>query len=171
MAAPILAAAIMVRVPVVRERPATALALLAVGWLGGSIGLALVEPRTAVHVSAALDGVMGDQTRVDALTFGGALAKHDGVLIDTDNSPAVVVGRGAARGLIGPSDQAFTLAILFQRIDAPFVAVPDPHSSAGAHDRLNKTFPRLYRDGAPGYRLDHWNRTWRLYARVPQSGR
>ena len=63
VAAPILAAAIMVRVPVVRERPTTALALLAVGWLGGSIGVALVEPRTAVHVSAALDGVMGDQTR------------------------------------------------------------------------------------------------------------
>jgi hypothetical protein len=161
----------MTRVPVVRERPAAALALLAAGWLGGTIGLALVEPRTAVHVSAALDGFSGDRNRIDALSFGGAIARHDGVLIDTDNAPAVVVGRGVARGLVGPFDPAFTLATLFQRIDTPFVAVPDPHGSAGAHDRLNKTFPRLYRDGAPGYQLAYQNSTWRLYARTPQSGR
>ena len=75
------------------------------------------------------------------------------MLVDTDNAPAVVLGRGQARGLLAPSDPDFTLALLFARIDAPFVAVPDPHSAAGIRDRLNKTFPRLYRDGAPGYRL------------------
>ena len=171
VAAPILAATVMVRVPVVRERPLTALALLVAGWLGGVMGLAVVEPRTAVRMNTALAGIMGDQTRVDSLTFGGAILGYDGVLVDTDNAPAVIVGRGQSRGLIAPSDPAFTLALLFQRIDTPFVAVPDPHHSAGVQDRLNRTFPRLYRDGAPGYRLAYQNPTWRLYARNQQSGR
>ena len=45
------------------------------------------------------------------------------------NAPAVVLGRGRARGLLSPSDEAFTLGILFSRLDAPYVAVPDPRSA------------------------------------------
>ncbi len=78
-----------------------------------------------------------------------------------------MLGRGQARGLIGPSRSDFALALLFSRIDAPFVAVPDPQTAAGVQDRLNKAFPLLYRDGAPGYRLVYQNKTWRLYARQP----
>ena len=171
VAAPILAAVIVARVPVVRERASIALALLAAGWLGGAIGLVLVDPRASLHLSAALEGQVGDRVRLDALALGGATMGHEGVLVDTDNAPAVVVGRGQARGLIGPSDPAFTLATLFSRINVPFIAVPDPNVAAGVQDRMNKTFPRLYRDGAQGYRLAYQNQTWRLYARDQQGAK
>ena len=58
------------------------------------------------------------------------------------------------------------IAILMARIDTPFIAVPDPHSAAGAQDQLNKVFPKLYRFGTPGYRLVYQNSTWRLFARL-----
>lgn len=171
VAAPVLAAVIVARVPEVRERSHTVLALLAAGWLGGAIALGLVEPRAAAQLRAVLDRSIADQSRIDALALGGATIERDGVLVDTENAPAVVLGRGQGRGLVEPSDPEFTLARLFGRIDTPFVAVPDPHTAAGIRDRLNKTFPRLYRDGAPGYRLLYQNATWRFYARQKQTGR
>ena len=58
-----------------------------------------------------------------------------------------------------------------ERLDAPFVAVPDPQSASGANDRLNKVFPALYRRGAPGYRIVYQNDTWRLYGRIPNVAR
>ena len=87
------------------------------------------------------------------------------MLVDTDNAPAVVVGRGDARGLLPPGDEPFTLAMLFGRLDAPFVAVPNPQSATGAEDRIDRSFPALYRHGAPGYRLIFENAIWRLYGR------
>jgi hypothetical protein len=56
------------------------------------------------------------------------------------------------------------MAMLFGRLATPFVAVPDPQSITGANDRLNKTFPALYRHGAPGYRVVYQNTTWRLFS-------
>ena len=177
VAAPILAAVLVARLPVIRERERPVLALLAAGWIGGALGLAIVEPRAALQIGAAFGGPTTDTSRADALALGGATAQLQGVLIDTDNAPAVIVGRGAAHGLIAPSDQAFTLTQLFARIDAPYVAVPDPHTNAGLQDRLNKSFPQLFRNGIAGYRLTYRNKTWRLYARerqtppLPQIGR
>jgi hypothetical protein len=170
-AAPILAAVIVARVPLLREQRHIALALLIAGWFGGILAVAIVEPRAAVQLRAVFDGIVSEQARLDALSFGGMTLGRDGVLIDTDNAPAVVLGRGQAHGLIGPSDPDFALALLFVRLNTPFVAVPDPHASTGIRDRLNKAFPLLYRDGAPGYRLAYQNKTWRLYARQPSAGK
>jgi hypothetical protein len=165
VAAPVLAALLVARVPDMRARRRAVLALLGAGWLGGTLALATIEPRTAAQLHAAPERAVADQGRLDALSLGGVIADRRGVLVDTNNAPAVVLGRGQSRGLIEPSDPDFTLALLFSRIDAPFVAVPDPHSPSGVRDQLNKTFPRLYRDGQPGYRLIYRNATWRLYAR------
>ena len=88
------------------------------------------------------------------------------MLVDIDNAPAFVLGRGRARGILGPQSEPFALAILFDRIDTPFVAVPDPQSNSGANDRLDKAFPTLFREGAPGYRVIYQNNTWRLFART-----
>lgn len=169
VAGPVLAAIVVTRVPVVRERRVAVMALLAIGWLGGAVALALVEPRTAALVGAAFDGG-GDLQRTDALALGGATVGRDGILADTDNAPAVVLGRGRAHGLLSPSDEAFKLALLFSRIETPLVAVPDPATRAGASDLLNKAFPLLYRRGAPGYRLLYQNDSWRLYARNETGG-
>lgn len=169
VAAPILSAVVIARTPVMREHLPSVLALLVLGWIGGVFGLAVVEPRATLQVTAALTGAIGETSSIDALALGGATRDRDGILIDTDNAPAVVVGRGRAHGLITSSDANFALTLLFARIDAPYVAVPDPNAAAGVQDRLNKTFPTLYRDGAPGYRLVYQNTTWRLYARASNS--
>lgn len=162
---PILAAIIIIRVPPVRERLAVVFPLLLAGWLGGIAALAIVDPRGATNVRIAIEGRSVDQERVAAIGLGNATIGRDGVLVDTFNAPAVVLGRGRARGLLSPSDEAFTLGLLFSRIDTPFVAVPDPQIGIGAQDRLNKAFPQLYRRGTPGYRLIYENMNWRLFAR------
>jgi hypothetical protein len=59
--------------------------------------------------------------------------------------------------------------MLFDRIDTPFVAVPDPQSNTGANDRLNKAFPSLFREGAPGYRVIYQNNTWRLFGKTDKT--
>ena len=162
--APVLTAIVVARVPFVRERLTLFLPLLAAGWLGGAAGIVIVDPLTVTRVSALLQGD-GDRERLDALAVGGAMVGHDGILADTDNSPAVVLGRGRAHGLLEPASEPFALALLFGRLDTPFVAVPDPQSNAGANDRIDKAFPALYRHGAPGYRVIYQNTTWRLFAK------
>lgn len=165
VAAPVLAAVVMARVPELHQRPAAAIALLVAGWVGGLVSLPFVDPAAAGHLRAAIAG--GASERTEALAAGGAAIGHDGVLADTENAPALVLGRGSARGLYGPASEPFHLALIFSRLDTPFVAVPDPQSAIGANDRLNKAFPALYRRGAPGYRLIYQNNTWRLYGRIP----
>jgi membrane protein XagC len=168
VAGPILAAVVAVRVPIVRDRLAIVVPLLAVGWVGGIVGLAIVDPRFHAPVGVWLEKSR-DPERTAALGLGGATIGHDGILVDADNAPAVVLGRGRARGLLSASDETFTLAALLSRIETPFVAVPDPQSRVGATDRLNKAFPLLYRRGVPGYRLVHENQSWRLYARQAET--
>jgi hypothetical protein len=163
---PILAAIIIIHMPPVRRRLAVVLTTLVLGWFGGIAGLAIADPSGTVNVAVALEGHDVDAERVAAINLGNATVGRDGVLVDTLNAPAVVLGRGGARGLLSPSDEAFTLGILFSRIDTPFVAVPDPQIGSGAQDRLNKAFPLLYRRGATGYRLIFENAGWRLFART-----
>jgi len=165
VAAPVLAAVVVARVPVAREHLVRVAALLVAGWIGGGIGIAIGDPATAAHVRAAIEGTGGDRERADALILGGATVGKDGVLVDTFNAPAVVLGRGGARGLMPPSNEAFALALLFGRLQTPFVAVPNPQTAVGAQDRLNKAFPALYWRGASGYRLVYQNESWRLFAR------
>jgi len=165
VAAPILAAIVMIRIPVVREHLPTVMALLVLGWVGGWASIAVVDPRIAAHARDLLHGSIGDRERIDALNLGHATIGRDGVLVDSFNAPAVVLGRAHARGLMAPQGETFELTMLFARIDAPFVAVPDPHSAGGAQDQLNKAFPTLYRLGAPGYGLVYQNPNWRLYER------
>jgi membrane protein XagC len=160
-----LTAIVILHVPLMRERLAVVLSLLILGWFGGLAGLAIADPRGAANVRAALRGRNVDIERLAAIDLGGATIGHDGILVDTYNAPAIVLGRGRARGLLSPSDEAFMLDVLFSRIDTPFVAVPDPQIGIGAQDRLNKAFPLLYRRGAAGYRLVYNNANWRLFAR------
>jgi hypothetical protein len=163
VAVPVLAAIMLTRIPLDGRRGAIAVLLLVLGWFGGALGLVMVDPRAVTQIQAALQGRAGDQERIDALGLGGMTIGRDGILVDTFNAPAVVLGRGHSSGLLLPSGEPFAIAMLFSRIGTPFVAVPNPQSSAGAGDRLNKTFPFLYRDGPPGYRLLYHNNTWRLF--------
>jgi hypothetical protein len=167
VAAPVLAAAVVTRVPVAHERPALAVVLLMIGWFGGLLGVALVDPIAVDDLHAGF--VRHDGERADALDVGGAAAGHDGVLADVDNAPAFVLGRGSAHGILGPQSEPFALAILFSRIDTRFVAVPDPQSASGANDRLDKAFPTLFRNGLPDYRLVYQNNTWRLFGRLKDA--
>jgi hypothetical protein len=164
--APILAAIVILRIRDVRERFPVVIALLVVGWFGGMAGVVIVDPRIATHARDLVNGSLGDRERLDALNLGNATVGREGVLVDSFNAPAVVLGRGRARGLHAPQGEAFALTMLLARIDAPFVALPDPNSAAGAQDQLNKVFPKLYRSGIPGYRVVYQNATWRLFERL-----
>lgn len=168
---PILAAIVVARVPVMRERLTVVLPLLALGWIGGVIGLVIMDPRGATNVYDALEGSGVDRERLAAINLGGATIGRDGILVDTFNAPAVVLGRGRARGLLSPSDEAFTIGVLFSRIETPFVAVPDPQTAIGGQDQLNKAFPLLFRHGAAGYRLIYDNANWRMFAREADAQR
>ena len=165
VAAPVLAAVMLTRVPEMRARLSSVMVLLVAGWLGGVASLVLADPAGAVQLRAAIAG--SERERPDALALGGAAVGRDGVLADTENAPAVVLGRGSARGMYGPASEPFALALMFSRLETPFVAVPDPQSQSGANDRLNRAFPTLFRRGAPGYRIVYQNNTWRLYERLP----
>lgn len=163
---PVLAAIVIMRVPDIRARLEVVLPLLAIGWLGGAAALVIVDPRTIDDVGVVLTRASLDPARTDALDLGGAIVAREGVLVDSVNAPAVVVGRGRAAGLITPPDEDFGLAILTATIGTPFVAVPDPQSNVGAQDRLNKAFPLLYQRGPLGYRLVYHNTNWRLFGRI-----
>jgi hypothetical protein len=167
--APILAAIVLMRAPVVRERRMIVMTLLVMGWFGGALSLAIVDPATALRVSAAIEGRTGDPERGDALAAGGAMIGREGIVVDSENAPAFIVGRGSARSVFDPSSETFALTVLFARLDAPYIAVPDPQSVTGASDRLNKAFPRLYRDGASGYRVIYQNVSWRIFERVREN--
>lgn len=161
---PVLATLVVIRIPDVRQRRGRLMALLIAGWIGGFAGSVAVDPGMALQLSGIeTPGRLGE--RADALRLGQAAKGLDGMLVDTDHAPMVVIGRGTARGLIAPTDDDFSLSVLMGRIGAPYVAVPDPHSPAGAQDHLNKAFPLLHRSGAQSYRLIYQNRTWRLFAR------
>jgi hypothetical protein len=166
VAAPVLAAIVITRVPSPPARPALVIALLGLGWLGGAAGLALTDPGSVHRLRVALAGQGGAPEQLDALSAGGAASGRDGVLADTDNAPVFVLGHGGARGVLGPQSEPFALALLFSRIDTAFVAVPDPQSVTGGNDRLNKAFPLLFRDGMPGYGVVYQNNTWRVFARL-----
>lgn len=162
-AAPVLAAIVIIRVPDVRARPDMIVPLLLMGWIGGAATLAILDPRIVNQADALLARVGANPARADDFDLGGVIAAREGVLVDSVNAPAVVVGRGRATGLITPQHQEFGLAVLTSTIDAPFVAVSDPQSATGAQDRLNKAFPQLYQRGPPGYRLAYHNATWKLF--------
>jgi hypothetical protein len=162
---PVLAAAVVTRVPIVRERLTLVVTLLTFGWFGGFWSLALADPVTVGALRANF-APSANSVRLDALATGGASAGHDGVLVDASNSPAFVLGRGSAAGLLGPQSEAFALTLMFARIETPYVAVPDPLSAAGANDGLDKAFPLLFSDGLPGYHVIYQNNTWRLFEKL-----
>jgi hypothetical protein len=163
---PVLAAIVIICIPDIRARPGLVLLLSMIGWVGGVAELAIFDSRIIAHLNAALAPAGSDTARTDALDLGGAIVARSGVMVDSVNAPAVVVGRGSATGLITPTDENFSLAILVSVISAPFVAVPDPQSNAGSRDRLNKAFPKLFQHGLPGYRLVYQNSNWRLFGHV-----
>jgi hypothetical protein len=167
VAAPILAATVVIRIPIARERIVIVTVLLILGALGGFVSLILVDPITVNQLHAAFD--QGASERLDAIAAGGAALGHDGLLADTENAPAFVLGHACACGILGPESEPFALAMLFARIDTPFIAVPDPQSTTGANDRLDKAFPSLFRSGQAGYRLIYSNNTWRLFERGNNS--
>jgi hypothetical protein len=167
LAAPVLAATAVIRIPVARERLVIVIGWLVLGWLGGLVSLALVDPITVNRLHLAFGP--GASERLDTIAAGGASLGRDGVLADTDNAPALVLGRGHAHGISGPESEAFTLAMLFARVETPLIAVPDPQSTTGANDRLDKAFPSLFRHGLAGYRVIYQNNTWRLFAKIKEA--
>ena len=160
--APVLAAIVMIRIPVVRERLPMFAAARA-RMVGRRVRPCVVDPRVA-HCARA----HGRAATASASTRSISAAQRSAATAcwstRSTRRPSCSAAAGARAD--APRGETFALTMLFARIDAPFVAVPDPHSAAGAQDQLNKAFPTLYRFGAPGYRLVYQNPTWRLFGRL-----
>ncbi len=135
--------------------------LLLAGIAGGGV---------AVSAYAAPPGMAQEEAaraaaRTETLRLGEILQSAEGLLIDTDAHPAFVAVRGTAKGLVVPGEPDFELQLKSRRLTSPFVAVCRSDNAA-RQDRLNVTFPNLYDNGAPGYRLVYGQNGWRVYARV-----
>jgi hypothetical protein len=161
--APVLSAVTIIRIPAAREDVGRMLSLLLLGWFGGALAVGLVDPHAIAQFGG--NARQEDIERIAALDIGRATIGRSGVLVDTDNAPAVVVGRGNAQGLLPPTDESFVLSLMASKLDAPFVAVPNPQTPTGAGDRIDRNFPTFYSRGAPGYRLIFENAVWRVYGR------
>ena len=129
-----------------------ALALLAAGWFGGASPSPL--PRRASPCSFAFrppTAAAAEQARAHRCAQSRrhvTLHRQRRRAADRhfDNAPAVVLGRGAAAWTRRrrPIRKAFALTLLFGRLNSPFVAVPDPHASAGIRrSGSTKAFPML----------------------------
>ena len=166
VAAPVLAATVVMRVPLARERlaPRDRVCWCSAGS-AGSLSVALVDPITVND----LQGARSNAAAASVSTRSPPAAPSVGATAcwPTSTTRRPLCSVAAARGgIFGPQSEPFALAMLFARIDTPFVAVPDPQSNTGASDRLDKAFPSLFRDGLPGYRVIYQNNTWRLFGRA-----
>ena len=158
-AAPVLAAVIVARMPLIRERRRLALSLLVAGWIGGLLAVAVVDPRVGrCSFGPPLTAALPNPSRLDSLALGGVTLTRDGVLIDTDNAPAVVLGRGRAHGLIGAAESELRAGAAVRSARCALRRGARP----AQHDR----HPRPAQQGIPAA-LPRWRR--RLPARLPQQ--
>lgn len=161
---PIAAAAAM-RLPLHEARVRHAALLLALGMAGaGSIMLA--ESRAWPRQLPESSPIDADQViaRAAEQEAGRFLAGRTGVLMDAQSHPRLIAARGSARGLVTDTDVAFTLSILRRRIETSAVVVQAPDPSRNA-DLINRTFPDLYSQGVPGFRLAYDRGGWRVWER------
>ncbi len=123
------------------------------GWFGGAAGIGIVDPRdrdaTPRHGRRA-----SRRPRAARCARRSAAPRSDAMACwSTPTMRPPSCSAAAARTACSTRRASRSRwRMLFGRLATPFVAVPDPQSITGASDRLNKTFPPLYRHGAPGYR-------------------
>ncbi len=99
---PMLAALVIIRLPLVRERLAVVLPLLVLGWFGGLAGLVHLSIRAARSTWGSRSRAASvDVERLAAINLGNATVGHDGVLVDTLQ---LAGHRARARGRSRPAD-------------------------------------------------------------------
>jgi membrane protein XagC len=158
------------RSPVEPRRTATMTLLLGgavlLGWL---LPFPWVSGEPQLWREAAL-GAQVDRNSASDATGTNALAHYlegrSDVLIDAHAHPALLARRNSTHGLVVPGDDAFTQTVVTQRVQAQFIAVPDPDApTIAGDDLLAQTFPTLYQQGVHGYRLAYDANGWRVYER------
>lgn len=100
--------------------------------------------------------------------LGRYLAGRQDVMIDALAHPAVVAERGGAEGLLTDRSPVFGVSVIAHRVLAPMVAVR-AHRPGESDDAISRSLPRLFADGAPGYRLTFDQGGWRVWARRDRS--
>lgn len=113
--------------------------------------------------------VMADAGETSAdRALGRYLAGHRDVMIDALAHPAVVAERGSADGLITDRSPVFGVSVIAHRLFTPAVAVR-AHRPGEDDDAISRSLPRLFEQGAPGYRLAFDQGGWRVWTRANLS--
>lgn len=140
------------------------IALLAVGWLGAAVVVAMAPDAESERLRAALTGAPVAASDAEMAALGLALQGRGDVLFDAEAAPAAIAYRGDADGIAAASTMRFRIAGMRQFADAGVLVVRSSRALAGA-DAMGRTFPSLYRDGVPGYVLLHDGPDWRAWIR------
>ena len=110
------------------------------------------------------DGQTADRERLDALAVGGAMIGRDGVLADTDNAPAIVLGRGRAHGLFDPSSEPFGMAHAVRPAGNAVRRCPRPAKHHGRQRPAEQDVPgSSIATARRVIALIYQNTTWRLF--------
>lgn len=157
-------AAVLASLPRGGRRSTGRLAGLLVAGTLASWALFLARPDgEARRWMAALEGgEPAEAYRAEVALGRWSRGKQDFMMDDELGFPAVAV-RDDPAGLILPFSDRFQLLLARRELDAGYVAVPDPERAGAHRDRLNQTFPGLYADGHPGYRMVYDSLGWRVY--------
>lgn len=78
----------------------------------------------------------------------------------------VIAARGDTDGLKLSFSHAFKVAIRQRMPNISQVAIPNPDTTRGQHDRVNQRYPDMYDHGMKGFRLVYDQLGWRVYRRT-----
>ena len=163
-----LSAACAVSWPRERSRRGELLLLLAAGWIGGALFVFADPANDTVRWRSAHTGGVAAPPDAELEALGRYLQGYDVILFDGDAAPAVVAARGDAEGIWSGDSTLFEPGGEGPGIDADVIVVRSRYSSAGS-DLVGQSYPDLFDEGRPGYRLAFDGAHWRAYAREEQA--
>lgn len=149
-------------------RVAHLLGLLALGNLAGWGVMAGEGDREVLAWRAGLlgQGVPAAQAGED-VRLGEWLREHGGeTLLDDRVAYRAIVARGHGRGLILPFSIRFKNAVKSRDPGVAQILVLNPQARRASMDRVGERFPRLFREGMPGYERVYDSGVWRVYRRM-----
>lgn len=94
---------------------------------------------------------------------------HEGVMLDPEANPGIVVLLGGASDLILPGSEAFETTMMTHRLAAPVVAVRPVEHLPYQPDRILRVFPSLAIETPVGYALAHSSHGWRIFTRIAED--
>ncbi|WP_163852090.1 hypothetical protein [Pseudooceanicola aestuarii] len=122
----------------------------------------VAETRDWLQASLGRSSDADDPTR-QAAQF---LRDKDGIMLDVERNPAMVVAIGTADRLVTSGQPAYDWALEGGVPQAPYIVVPKVTEGAPAADRVLRRFPELHHDRLAGYDEIYGNSRWRVFGKT-----